>query len=215
MLNAVTWCQAIYARGCALTVHHLAVSQHNALVERMDVLEGEACEDVRALARLWQLQNKMESIGAGGTYGLWLVQVAHITIIGRCSGVPHCLTVALAGASRFSHRARRRRHYRPGAAPAEEAGTAGWVSPTKPSHLQLHAHHAHGGVRQSRVCGRRYARVANMIEIEVEIDTEVPAAEVAGIEEQILRLEEVAEMQADWRLQAEAQDEVERLLRAT
>ena len=34
-----------------------------------------------------------------------------------------------------------------------------------------------------------------------------------GIEEQLLRLEEVAEMQADWRLQAEAQDEVERLLR--
>ncbi len=34
-----------------------------------------------------------------------------------------------------------------------------------------------------------------------------------GIEEQLMRLEEVAEMQADWRLQAEAQDEVERLLR--
>jgi C4-type Zn-finger protein len=55
-----------------------------------------------------------------------------------------------------------------------------------------------------------------MIEIEVEIDSEVPAAEeVASIEEQILRLEEVAEMQADWRAQAEAQDEVERLLRTT
>jgi C4-type Zn-finger protein len=54
-----------------------------------------------------------------------------------------------------------------------------------------------------------------MIEIEVEIDTEVPAAEVQGIEEQLSRLEEVAEMQMDWRLQAEAQDEVERLLRAS
>lgn len=72
----------------------------------------------------------------------------------------------------------------------------------------------HGACSPSLLC-RRYARVANMIEIEVEIDTEVPAAEVEGIEEQILRLEEVAEMQADWRLQAEAQDEVERLLRAT
>lgn len=61
----------------------------------------------------------------------------------------------------------------------------------------------------------RYARVANMIEIEVEVDADLPAAEVAGIEEQIQRLQEVAEMQDDWRLQAEAQDEVERLLRAT
>ena len=40
-------------------------------------------------------------------------------------------------------------------------------------------------------------------------------AAAQGIEEQLLRLEEVAEMQADWRLQAEAQDEVERLLRST
>ena len=34
-----------------------------------------------------------------------------------------------------------------------------------------------------------------MIEIEVEIDAELPAAEVQGIAEQIDRLEEVAEMQ--------------------
>ena len=53
-----------------------------------------------------------------------------------------------------------------------------------------------------------------MIEIEVEMDAEVPAAEVVGIEEQITHLEEVADMQAGWRAQAEAQDEVERLLRA-
>lgn len=41
----------------------------------------------------------------------------------------------------------------------------------------------------------RYSRVANMIEIEVEIDADLPAAEVQGIEDQIVRLEEVAEMQ--------------------
>ena len=74
--------------------------------------------------------------------------------------------------------------------------------------------HADTG-RLACVLAGRYARVANMIEIEVEIDTEVPAAEVQGIEEQLSRLDEVAEMQADWRLQAEAQDEVERLLRAS
>ena len=62
---------------------------------------------------------------------------------------------------------------------------------------------------------RRYARLANMVEIEVEMDTEVVAAEVAGIDEQIAALEEVADLQDEARLQAQAQDEVERLLRAT
>lgn len=58
-----------------------------------------------------------------------------------------------------------------------------------------------------------YARVISMIEIEVEMETEVPAAEVLGIAEQIQRLEEIESLQEDWQLQAEAQDEVERLLR--
>ena len=35
----------------------------------MDQLEAEAGEDVRVLARLWQLQNKMESVGSGASYG--------------------------------------------------------------------------------------------------------------------------------------------------
>lgn len=49
----------------------------------------------------------------------------------------------------------------------------------------------------------------------MELDTEVPAEEgVEGIEEQIVRLGEVEELQERWQLQAEAQDEVERLLRA-
>lgn len=43
--------------------------QHNALVERMDALVQETCDDVRALARLWQLQNKMQSVGAAAAYG--------------------------------------------------------------------------------------------------------------------------------------------------
>ena len=50
-------------------------------------------------------------------------------------------------------------------------------------------------VQAERLCACRYSRVANMIEIEVEIDAELPAAEVQGIAEQIDRLEEVAEMQ--------------------
>lgn len=45
------------------------VPQHNAIVERMDALVAEASDDVRVLARLWQLQNKMQSVGAAGSYG--------------------------------------------------------------------------------------------------------------------------------------------------
>lgn len=53
-----------------------------------------------------------------------------------------------------------------------------------------------------------------MIEIEVEMDTEVPAAEVAGISAQIDKLVEMESLQEDYKLQAEARDEVEKLLRA-
>ncbi len=35
----------------------------------MKQLEAEAGEDARILARLWQLQNKMESVGSGAFYG--------------------------------------------------------------------------------------------------------------------------------------------------
>lgn len=94
-----------------------------------------------------------------------------------------------------------------------------------------------------------YARVIAMIEIEVEMDADLPAAEVlgesrggkqggrmqlasgglprlhllthpslpppsTGIEEQIARLSEIESLQEEWQIQAEAQDEVERLLRS-
>ncbi|KAL4420877.1 hypothetical protein ABPG77_002836 [Micractinium sp. CCAP 211/92] len=61
----------------------------------------------------------------------------------------------------------------------------------------------------------QYARVIAMIEIEVEMDADLPAAEVLGIEEQILRLSEIESLQEEWQIQAEAQDEVERLLRSS
>lgn len=43
---------------------------------------------------------------------------------------------------------------------------------------------------------------------QVEIDTEVPAAEFQGIAEQMSRLEELEDLQGDWLDQAEARDEV-------
>ncbi len=53
-----------------------------------------------------------------------------------------------------------------------------------------------------------YAKVMNMIEIEVEMDIQVPEAELAGIEVQMERLKELEGLQDDARVQAEARDEV-------
>jgi hypothetical protein len=39
------------------------------LVERCNELIGDASNDVRMLARLWQLQNKMGSVAASSAYG--------------------------------------------------------------------------------------------------------------------------------------------------
>uniref|UniRef100_A0A5B7B7N8 Uncharacterized protein n=1 Tax=Davidia involucrata TaxID=16924 RepID=A0A5B7B7N8_DAVIN len=61
-----------------------------------------------------------------------------------------------------------------------------------------------------------YARISSMIEIEVELDTDVLAAEAASnvesIAEQIQQIMELENLEERWRLQAEANDEVERLL---
>ena len=44
---------------------------------------------------------------------------------------------------------------------------------------------------------------------------QVPQSEIDDIEAQIADLAEVEELQAEWELQAEAQDELERLLKGT
>ena len=59
-----------------------------------------------------------------------------------------------------------------------------------------------------------YAKVMSMIEIEVEMDLEIPAAELEGIEQQMVRLVELEGLQEEASLQAEARDEVEKLLRS-
>ncbi len=44
--------------------------------------------------------------------------------------------------------------------------------------------------------------------LQVEIDTEVPAAEFEGIAEQMQRLDDLESLQDDWKAQAESRDEV-------
>jgi len=136
------------------------LGQYVALDRRVAQLVEEGEEDVRILARLWQLQNKMGSVSAGG------------------------------GGGATSYDARLER-----------------VTATRA------AIEARLGKRIEAIDA--YARVLNMIEIEVEMETDVPMAEVEGIEIQIERLKEIEALQEEWELQAEAQDEVERLLRAT
>ncbi|KAG2493008.1 hypothetical protein HYH03_008672 [Edaphochlamys debaryana] len=142
------------------------LSQYNQLCSKSGAVMSESSEDVRLLARLWQLQNKMEAVGAPPSAG-----------------------VGSAGSSGAAYEAR-----------------IGRVTRARANIEQRLAR------RIELLDG--YSRVMNMIEIEVEMDIEVPAAEVAGIQQQMVRLVELESLQEDWRAQAEARDEVERLLRS-
>lgn len=61
-----------------------------------------------------------------------------------------------------------------------------------------------------------YARISSMIEIEIEMDSDVLAAEAASnaesIAEQIEQIMDIENLEERWRIQVEANDEVERLL---
>lgn len=61
-----------------------------------------------------------------------------------------------------------------------------------------------------------YAKISSMIEIEVEMDSDVLAAEAASnvesIAEQIQQIMDLENLEERWKLQAEANDEAERLL---
>ncbi|XP_039118147.1 uncharacterized protein LOC120254065 [Dioscorea cayenensis subsp. rotundata] len=61
-----------------------------------------------------------------------------------------------------------------------------------------------------------YAKISSMIEIELEMDSDVPVAEAVrnakSIVEQIEQITEIENLKEGWRIQAEANDEVERLL---
>lgn len=130
------------------------LSQRSALERRVTELTNGAIEDVRTLARLWQLSAKMATLAAAGAYDSRKERV---------------------------HSAKNKIEER---------------------------------LRKNIELIDGYARVMNMIEIEVEMETEVPQVELAGIQKQIEALNDIEELQAEWRLQSEAQDEVERLLRA-
>ncbi|GAX72803.1 hypothetical protein CEUSTIGMA_g258.t1 [Chlamydomonas eustigma] len=131
------------------------LGQYAGLVNKSDNVTKEALEEVRVLARLWQLQTKMESVG--NTASAYEARIKKVTM------------------ARESIEAR----------------------------LKLKLDLLDG-----------YSRVMNMIEIEVEMDIAVPDAELLGIEEQLVRLEELEGLKEDWVNQAEAREEVEKLLKS-
>lgn len=67
------------------------LGQYAMLADKAEAVGREANEDVRVLARLWQLQTKMESVGqtAAGGYGARIGRVASAreNIEGRCASV--------------------------------------------------------------------------------------------------------------------------------
>ncbi|KXZ51879.1 hypothetical protein GPECTOR_11g314 [Gonium pectorale] len=159
-------------------VRQQLLGQYNALTAKASAALTESAEDVRFLARLWQLQNKMEAVSAA--------PLTAAATAGTAPGVSSAGGSVAAGGSG-------------GAAAAYEA-RIGRVSRARANIEERLAR------RIELLDG--YSRVMNMIEIEVEMDIEVPAAEVAGIQEQMARLVELESLQEDWRAQAEARDEV-------
>ncbi|KAH7447917.1 hypothetical protein KP509_01G127300 [Ceratopteris richardii] len=141
----------------AVAVRQQLLAQYEVLQARLLELIQGATEEVRMLARLCQLQNKMEAVQEA-TYSARMERVCRAR-----DGLDQRLT----------------------------------------SRLELIDN---------------YAKVSSMIEIEVEMDLDVLAAEAgstASIAEQIERLGEVERLQKQWKIQAEANDELERLLQSS
>ncbi|KAL3700489.1 hypothetical protein R1sor_018511 [Riccia sorocarpa] len=141
----------------ATALRQKLLAQYEQLQARLQELTQATADEVRMLARMCQLQNKMEAVGE----------------------------------TSYSARIERVRKARIG------------LDERLAARLELID---------------SYAKVASMIEIEVEMDIDVLVAETAktdaAIAEQIERLMEVDSLQKEWRNQAEANDEVERLLRS-
>lgn len=138
------------------------LGRHQILISKLEKLYLEASDDVRSLAKLWQLESKMTSVDPTGKYE------ARLQRIEKARQSLEVITLSC---------------YR--------------------SKLRM----------QQRLMGRLelmhgYRRVTNMIEIEVEMEVDVPAAEVEGIDEQLSQLEEVESLQKEMVFQIEAQDEV-------
>lgn len=172
-------------------VRQRLLGQYSALADKVAGALSEVQEDVRFMARLWQLQNKMEAVAVSAPAGASVSGSAAVTPSASSSSSGASSSSSSSGASSSSsmlgYSARIERL----------AGARSNIESRLVKRLELL---------------EGYSRVMNMIEIEVEMDMEVPAAEVVGIEAQINKLVELESLQEDWRTQAEARDEVRQAL---
>jgi hypothetical protein len=130
------------------------LQEHVRLTTNIQEVINETSEDIRMLARLWQLLNKMNSIDNKSAYATRIERVVEAK-----DAVEERLT-----------------------------GRVGILS--------------------------EYTRVCAMVEVEVEMETEIPLAEYQDLKNQIARMSEVESLQEEWKERAAAADEVERLLRS-
>lgn len=179
------------------------LAQHAKLSKKLETTLQEASEDARALARLWQLQVKMESVGGGAGAGFGGSGSG-----GSASGSTDSMDGGGAATAAVGTASSSRALVGGGARGAALAPSSSGTYAARIGRVET----ARRGVEE-RLASRLelldgYARVMNMIEIEVEMEIDVAAAELAGIGEQIERLTELEALQEEWRTQAEAQDEV-------
>jgi hypothetical protein len=121
------------------------LGQYAQLASKAETVMAESAEDVRVLARLWQLKNKMESVGAGGGGAAVMAAVAGGPVAGPAA-----------------------------------AARARSTTPSSYSARIDRVSSACAGIEQ-RLSKRielldGYARVMNMIEIEVEMELQVRVA---------------------------------------
>ena len=130
------------------------LQEHVRLTTNIQQVVDETSEDIRMLARLWQLLNKMSSIDNRSAY---------VTRAERVLEAKEAVEERM-------------------------AARIGILS--------------------------EYTRVCAMVEVEVEMETEIPLAEYQDLKNQIARMSEIELLQEEWTERAAAADEVERLLRS-
>lgn len=130
------------------------LQEHVRLTTNIQQVVDETSEDIRMLARLWQLLNKMSSIDNKNAYATRAERVLE----------------------------------------AKEA-----VEERMGARIGILS---------------EYTRVCAMVEVEVEMETEIPLAEYQDLKNQIARMSEIELLQEEWTERAAAADEVERLLRS-
>ena len=186
------------------------LSQYTTLEGRSRRLVEECKDDIRALARLWQLLGKMGGLVGSFTFNSDDEEDLH-------AAEQQEREAGTSEAERLVTSALEERD----SSDVGDRSSGNEALETKfndPYQARKERVIAASSAVEARLRKRielleRYSSVMAMIEIEVEMETDVPAAEVAGIEAAVVALEEAEDMATEWMVQASAADEVEKLLR--